>query len=183
MQIIFDGRSLGSYPRCFALQPLFATGLYQLGWVPLSVLVLRFGCSMILMGGYLVLTRRRKHFDIRACVRILWRQCTGLLRGWSADWIFSCRHVAVYLESRCDLVFAFKPPDAVATEVGRVSAAYAVPIGLSAVVRSHWMAGCSRFSRGLLRQRHGYHRRSSGPGSLGRCLLGVGGWWAFWVPP
>ena len=52
----------------YALQPLFATGLYQLGWIPLSVLVLRFGCSMILMGGYLVLMRRqiRKHFDIRA---------------------------------------------------------------------------------------------------------------------
>ena len=68
-KFIFDGRSPGIISALFyALQPLFATGLYQLGWIPLSVLVLRFGCSMILMGGYLLLTRRqiRNHFDIRA---------------------------------------------------------------------------------------------------------------------
>ena len=55
---------------CFSLQPLFASALYELGWVPLSVLVLRFGCSVALMAGFLLLTRRPvlALFDARALV-------------------------------------------------------------------------------------------------------------------
>lgn len=52
----------------YSLQPLFASGLYALGWQPLAVLVLRFGASLALMSLFLTITRRRAftHFDWRA---------------------------------------------------------------------------------------------------------------------
>ena len=69
-KIRFDGRSPGDHFRAVlrVAAAVCHRGAVSVGLDPLSVLVLRFGCSMILMGGYLVLTRRqiRKHFDIRA---------------------------------------------------------------------------------------------------------------------
>ena len=53
---------------CFSLQPLFASALYELGWSPLTVLVLRFGFAVLIMGTLLSMLRRnlKSGFELKA---------------------------------------------------------------------------------------------------------------------